>query len=140
GEGSRPRCGSSPAQRKGRDGRRSSLGRGRRDASRAGAIRRGESRARRGTRPGERARGRRGRAALGGRRELEPRGLAGRQGPRTRPRVRRGCTMTTGLYAGYGGRYVPETLIPALDELEAGWEEAQADPSFQDELERLGRD
>ena len=28
--------------------------------------------------------------------------------------------VTTGLYGPYGGRYVPETLIPALDELEAG--------------------
>ena len=27
--------------------------------------------------------------------------------------------MTSGLYGTYGGRYVPETLIPALDELEA---------------------
>ena len=26
-------------------------------------------------------------------------------------------------YGEYGGRYVPETLIPALDELDAGWRE-----------------
>jgi len=31
-------------------------------------------------------------------------------------------------YGEYGGRFVPETLIPALDELEAGWREAEADP------------
>ena len=31
-------------------------------------------------------------------------------------------------YGAYGGRYVPETLIPALDELEAGWHDAQARP------------
>ncbi len=48
--------------------------------------------------------------------------------------------MTSGVYAGYGGRYVPETLIPALDELEAGWAEAQRDPSFAAELDRLGRE
>jgi tryptophan synthase beta chain len=48
-------------------------------------------------------------------------------------------TATTGLYGAYGGRYVPETLIPALDELEAGWREAQADPAFHDELDHLGR-
>jgi tryptophan synthase beta chain len=48
--------------------------------------------------------------------------------------------MTAGLYAGYGGRYVPETLIPALDELEAGWAEARSDPTFADELDRLGRE
>jgi tryptophan synthase beta chain len=46
---------------------------------------------------------------------------------------------TTGLYGTYGGRYVPETLIPALDELEAGWRAAQADPAFAAELEELGR-
>jgi tryptophan synthase beta chain len=32
---------------------------------------------------------------------------------------------------------VPETLVPALDELERGWTEAQADASFRDELDRL---
>jgi tryptophan synthase beta chain len=46
--------------------------------------------------------------------------------------------MTTGLYGTYGGRYVPETLIPALDELERGWEEAQADAAFREELDALG--
>jgi tryptophan synthase beta chain len=46
---------------------------------------------------------------------------------------------TSGLYGTYGGRYVPETLIPALDELEAGWREAQADPTFAAELGELGR-
>jgi tryptophan synthase beta chain len=43
-------------------------------------------------------------------------------------------------YGDYGGRYVPETLIPALDELDAGWREAQADPSFAAGLDRLGRE
>jgi tryptophan synthase beta chain len=43
------------------------------------------------------------------------------------------------LYGRYGGRYVPETLIPALDELEAGWREAQNDPRFQAELDELAR-
>jgi tryptophan synthase beta chain len=42
-------------------------------------------------------------------------------------------------YGEYGGRYVPETLIPALDELETGWREALADPTFRGELEELGR-
>jgi tryptophan synthase beta chain len=45
--------------------------------------------------------------------------------------------MTTGLYGTYGGRYVPETLIPALDELEAGWAAARDDPTFQAELDHL---
>jgi tryptophan synthase beta chain len=48
--------------------------------------------------------------------------------------------MTGGLYGAYGGRYVPETLIPALDELETGWADARRDASFQDELDRLGRE
>ena len=46
--------------------------------------------------------------------------------------------MTSGLYGAYGGRFVPETLVPALDELEQGWAEAIADPSFRGELDRLG--
>ena len=46
--------------------------------------------------------------------------------------------MTTSTYGEYGGRYVPETLIPALDELERGWTEASADPAFRAELDRLG--
>ena len=44
-----------------------------------------------------------------------------------------------GLYGPYGGRYVPETLIPALDELQRGWSEAAADPHFRKELDELGR-
>ena len=43
-----------------------------------------------------------------------------------------------GVYGVYGGRYVPETLIPALDELEHGWREAQADPTFHTEVDLLG--
>jgi tryptophan synthase beta chain len=42
-------------------------------------------------------------------------------------------------YGEYGGRFVPETLIPALDELDAGWREARADPAFGAELDELGR-
>ena len=43
-------------------------------------------------------------------------------------------------FGPYGGRYVPETLIPALDELEHAWLEARADPGFIGELERLLHD
>ena len=46
---------------------------------------------------------------------------------------------SAGLYGTYGGRYVPETLIPALDELEQGWREALDDESFHTELDELGR-
>ncbi|MGH2762497.1 MAG: tryptophan synthase subunit beta [Thermoleophilaceae bacterium] len=43
-------------------------------------------------------------------------------------------------FGPYGGRYVPETLIPALDELESEWVAARSDPGFGDELARLLRD
>jgi tryptophan synthase beta chain len=43
-------------------------------------------------------------------------------------------------FGPYGGRYVPETLIPALDELEREWVVARGDPEFTGELERLMRD
>jgi tryptophan synthase beta chain len=40
-------------------------------------------------------------------------------------------------YGAYGGRYVPETLIPALDELETTWAELRDDDSFRAELHHL---
>ena len=43
-------------------------------------------------------------------------------------------------FGPYGGRYVPETLIPALDELERAWVEARADEAFTTELGALLRD
>ena len=43
-------------------------------------------------------------------------------------------------FGPYGGRYVPETLIPALDELETAWLEARDDPAFQLQLSALLRD
>ena len=45
-----------------------------------------------------------------------------------------------GRFGPYGGRYVPETLIPALDELEAGYRAAMADPAFRADLDRTLRD
>ena len=36
----------------------------------------------------------------------------------------------TGRYGTFGGRYVPETLIPALDELEIEYKKAMLDPAF----------
>src|SRR5690606_25397486 len=42
-----------------------------------------------------------------------------------------------GYFGEYGGRFVPETLIPALDELTAAYDEAMADPNFQRELAHL---
>ena len=45
-----------------------------------------------------------------------------------------------GRFGRYGGRYVPETLIPALDELDAAYRDARADEAFQRELDRVLRD
>ena len=42
-------------------------------------------------------------------------------------------------FGEYGGQYVPETLIPALDELTAAWTEAKSDPAYLAELDDLGR-
>jgi len=44
-----------------------------------------------------------------------------------------------GYYGDFGGRFVPETLVPALDELTAAYAEAMADPAFQARLEFLQR-
>ena len=46
----------------------------------------------------------------------------------------------TGHYGEFGGRFVPETLVPALDELTAEYEKAKADPAFQKELDYYLRD
>src|SRR5690242_489940 len=43
-------------------------------------------------------------------------------------------------FGPYGGQYVPETLMPALAELEAAWLSAAEDPEFKAELEQLLRD
>jgi len=43
--------------------------------------------------------------------------------------------LGTGWFGNYGGRYVPETLIPALDELAAAYRQAKQDPAFQEELD-----
>jgi tryptophan synthase beta chain len=48
--------------------------------------------------------------------------------------------MSVRAYGEYGGRYVPETLVPALDELAAGWAAAREDPRFQRELDGLRRE
>lgn len=50
---------------------------------------------------------------------------------RTEPRV--------GRFGSYGGRYVPETLVPAMLELDAAYQAAAADASFQAELDHLHR-
>ena len=39
--------------------------------------------------------------------------------------------MLKGRYGPYGGQYVPETLMSALEELEGAWREAWSDPEYQ---------
>ncbi|MDZ4231143.1 MAG: tryptophan synthase subunit beta, partial [Dehalococcoidales bacterium] len=45
-----------------------------------------------------------------------------------------------GYFGDYGGRFVPETLMPVLDELEKAYEEAKADAGFWAEFDSLCRD
>jgi tryptophan synthase beta chain len=45
-----------------------------------------------------------------------------------------------GRFGGFGGRYVPETLVPALEELEIAFRAAWADAGFRAELEQLWRE
>jgi len=45
--------------------------------------------------------------------------------------------VTAGRFGAYGGRYVPETLMAALEELELAYDLAQRDPGFQAELDDL---
>jgi tryptophan synthase beta chain len=42
-------------------------------------------------------------------------------------------------FGEYGGQYVPETLIPALEELNTAWSEAKDDAAYRAELDELGR-
>ena len=54
------------------------------------------------------------------------------QAPRTTP-------VLEETFGEYGGQYVPETLIPALEELTAAWNEAKDDAAYRAELDELGR-
>jgi len=47
---------------------------------------------------------------------------------------------TRGYFGEYGGKFVPETLMPALSELESAYAEALDDAGFQEEFDRLCRD
>ena len=44
-----------------------------------------------------------------------------------------------GRYGLYGGRYVPETLIPALEELDKQYQLIKRDKDFQNEVPNSGR-
>ncbi len=47
------------------------------------------------------------------------------------------ATDTIYRFGAFGGRYVPETLIPALDELDSAFDGAMRDPAFTADLDRL---
>lgn len=56
----------------------------------------------------------------------------------TRPATRQPDSL--GRFGRFGGKYVPETLMPALSELETAFEQYRNEPSFQAELQNLLRD
>jgi tryptophan synthase beta chain len=45
-----------------------------------------------------------------------------------------------GAETGWGGRFMPEALVAALDELTVAWQQAMADPAFTEELATIGRE
>jgi tryptophan synthase beta chain len=47
---------------------------------------------------------------------------------------------TAGHFGRFGGRFMPEALVAALDELTVAWQEAMADPAFTAEFDRLLRE
>ena len=49
-------------------------------------------------------------------------------------------TKESGAFGPFGGQFAPETLMPALAELEEAWTEAQADPEFHAQLDGMLRD
>jgi tryptophan synthase beta chain len=53
--------------------------------------------------------------------------------PVSSPRGATGMPDAAGYFGGYGGRYVPETLMPALMDLEELYRSAMADPAFLEE-------
>ncbi len=57
--------------------------------------------------------------------------------PDERPRAAAPTKTVAGRFGAYGGRYVPETLMAALQELEQAYEKAKRDKKFQSELDRL---
>src|SRR3954467_2906411 len=50
------------------------------------------------------------------------------------------ASTAAGRFGPYGGRFVPETLMAALDQLAAAYEQAKADPAFQRQFDALMRD
>ena len=51
-----------------------------------------------------------------------------------------GAAPRSGYFGDFGGQFVPEVIMPVLQELEAAYEAARTDPAFQAELARLNVD
>src|SRR5687767_10514433 len=56
------------------------------------------------------------------------------------PRDEEPRASSAGRFGEFGGQFLPETLMPAVAELEAAWDTARADARFGAELDRLLRD
>ncbi|MSQ34026.1 MAG: pyridoxal-phosphate dependent enzyme, partial [Dehalococcoidia bacterium] len=56
-----------------------------------------------------------------------------------RAKARPALPDSGGHFGSYGGRYIPETLMAALAELERAYAAAQADPAFKEQLDGLLR-
>src|ERR1041384_7455885 len=54
--------------------------------------------------------------------------------------ARPGWPDATGHFGIFGGRFVPEALVAALDELTEAYEAMRVDPAFLEEFDRLPRD
>jgi tryptophan synthase beta chain len=50
------------------------------------------------------------------------------------------CGWFGGAEQGWGGRFMPEALVTALDELTVAWQEAMSDPAFTEDLATIGRE
>ncbi len=57
-----------------------------------------------------------------------------------RPNTLRSGPDSRGRFGSFGGRFVAETLMPLILDVEAAYEEAKRDPAFQAELDRYLRD
>src|SRR5919106_1088181 len=93
---------------------------------------------------GSRARGRRRCASGAGRRDADARRRRRRDPSRVAGRTMSVTAATLpdarGRFGRFGGRYVPEILIPALDELAISWSDLREDAAFRGELDALLRD
>ncbi len=101
---------------------------------RSDAAVRGGQRERDGERSGEEGRGEAEGLLRGGGAD----GISHRR--RIRHRRRRGVSAVEHRFGQYGGQFVPETLMPALAELEQAWVQAREDPAYREELNGLLRD